>query len=43
MRIFGWFVAIVMLLGVFHIIDVQVCVAGHGKCPPLKEKKCPKA
>ena len=39
MRVFGWAVAIVMILGMFNVIDVQVCVAGKGKCPVKEEKK----
>ncbi len=39
MRIFGWFVAIVMLLGMFKIIDVHVCIADKGKCPKMEDKK----
>ncbi len=32
MRIFGWFVSILMILGAFNIIDFHVCIAGSGKC-----------
>lgn len=39
MRIFGWVVAGVMLLGAANVIDVHVCIADKGKCPPLKDKK----
>lgn len=38
MRIFGWFVAILMILGMFKVIDVQICIAGQGQCQ-YKEKK----
>lgn len=37
MRIFGWFVAILLILGMFHVIDVHVCIAGKGQCDSLKK------
>ncbi len=39
MRIFGWFCATILLMGSFKVIDVQVCVAGHGKCEKEEVKK----
>ena len=37
MRLFGWCVAVVMLLGMFGIIDAQVCIAGKGRCEVTKK------
>lgn len=39
MRVFGWFVAILMIMGMMKIIDVQICIAGKGNCPVTKETK----
>lgn len=39
MRLFGWFVAIMMILGMFNIIDMHICIAGKGKCPVTQNYK----
>lgn len=37
MRILGWFIAIVMILGMFKVIDVRICIAGKGQCELSKK------
>ena len=32
MRLFGWVMAVLMLLGMFGIMDVRICIAGKGQC-----------